>query len=77
MEERLLRREGESDVISDARLEDRTNLSARYEPPTELSRSARAEIEASGPLEETLVAALRTLVRRRVMLVVGEAGRDD
>jgi aminoglycoside phosphotransferase family enzyme/predicted kinase len=62
--ERLLQRDGDCEVVSDARLEDWKRLSAGYEVPDELPPEEKLCILADGKLEQVFGMLLKELVVR-------------
>lgn len=62
--ERLLERDHESTVVSDARFEDYQRLSAGYEPPQELLPREKLSIRTDGPLDQVFDRLMRELVVR-------------
>lgn len=61
---RLLQRDGDCEVVSDARLEDWMRLSAGYEPPDELPPEEKLCILADGKIEQVFGTLLKELVVR-------------
>ena len=66
VKQRLRAREAKPDEVSDARLEDFGMLTRLYEPPTELSAGQCAKAHTSGPLDQTVTKALRSLAGLQV-----------
>jgi predicted kinase len=66
VKQRLRAREAKPDEVSDARLEDFDMLTRLYEPPTELSARQCAKVTSSGPLDQTVTKALRSLAGLQV-----------
>jgi hypothetical protein len=66
VKQRLRAREAKPDEVSDARLEDFDMLTRLYEPPTELSARQCAKVNSSGPLDQTVTKALRSLAGLQV-----------
>ncbi|MFN3476941.1 MAG: AAA family ATPase, partial [Candidatus Methylomirabilales bacterium] len=64
---RLKGREGKADEVSDARLEDFAPLRQSYEPPHELSPQELLPIKTEGSKEETVIEALKGLIRLHLM----------
>ena len=62
--ERLLNRDHDGDVVSDARLEDYKRLSAGYEAPDELLADEKVCLSTDGPLDEVFASLLSELVTR-------------
>ena len=62
--ERLLEREQDDTVVSDARLEDYKRLSADYEPPHELLPNEKLSIMTDGELDQVFATLLSELVVR-------------
>ena len=60
--DRLRRRAGRTDEVSDARLEDFGALTALYEAPVELPPGEGTSIDASGEVDEVVGRALSALV---------------
>lgn len=64
--QRLMERDHDSSVISDARFEDYQKLSADYEPPLELSPGELIRISTDGPVDDVCRALLMDMVKRGV-----------
>ncbi len=64
--QRLMERDHDSSVISDARFEDYQKLSADYEPPLELSPGELIRISTDGPVDDVCRALLMDMVKRRI-----------
>lgn len=62
VKDRLRRREGRGDEVSDARLEDFATLSGLYEVPSELPTGQRIQLDADGATDAVLTRALLALV---------------
>jgi predicted kinase len=60
---RLRARAGRRGEISDARLEDFTQLTGLYEAPTEIAGAQRVTVDSTGPLIRTVTRALQSLAR--------------
>lgn len=66
--ERLLERDEDETVVSDARLEDYKRLSAGYEPPVELQAMEKLTILTDGQIDQVLHALMSDLAARRASL---------
>ena len=64
IKKRLQSRENKSDVISDARLEDFTKLSDRYESPDEISSDHLIRIDSHHSLENTIAQLYLNLIEK-------------
>jgi aminoglycoside phosphotransferase family enzyme/predicted kinase len=69
VKQRLRVREAKPDEVSDARLEDFAMLTRLYEPPAELPAGLCAKVHTSGPLDQTVTKALRSLAHLQVETV--------
>ena len=62
---RLENREGDSDCVSDARLEDFEMLTEKYEEPEEIDSNHKIEINTGKPLKDTIDGLYKKLVERQ------------
>jgi aminoglycoside phosphotransferase family enzyme/predicted kinase len=63
---RLKTRDKEGDIVSDARLEDFEMLDSRYEPPNEIDRRHKIEIDTGKLLTDTIKDLYKKLVDRQI-----------
>ncbi|TVR26658.1 MAG: phosphotransferase [Balneolaceae bacterium] len=63
---RLKSRDEENDIVSDARLEDFEMLNSRYEPPNEIDRRHKIEIDTCKVLTDTIKDLYKKLVDRQL-----------
>jgi len=64
---RLKIRDKENDIVSDARLEDFETLDSRYEPPKEIDRPHKIEIDTGKLLTDTIKDLYKKLVDRQLL----------